>query len=160
MFHCLDRPQFIWQILFSLWPHSAMEARTLEARGVRSQAQPFPVASAEVSIRTQRWGVTPPKAWSLWLQGFSSASWHVKGRGLLPRTQCTKIILKLQFHSWNLNSLIKQNRKSEIHWLQNRGIDDTCQVLRKPLAVRMFSHISKYLIYPASTSTQYYICKN
>lgn len=33
--HCLDGPQFIWKILFSLWFHSALGAGTSEARGVR-----------------------------------------------------------------------------------------------------------------------------
>lgn len=51
---------------------------------------------------------------------------------------------------------MKQRRRSEIHQLQNRGTYDILQAPGKPLAIKMFSQISKYLAHMASKSAQYY----
>lgn len=40
--------------------------------------------SPEASPEPHWGGLAPPKASSLWQQYFPSASWHLKGRGLLP----------------------------------------------------------------------------
>lgn len=155
MSHCLDEPQFIWKILFSLWFHSALGAGISEARGVRipwpSPGSVLPcclsrgISKDTVVINNSSKSIKPLTA------GVLLSFLAYKGQKFAAK----ELQQGLDAHEPFLNSssisvistLIKQSRRSQIYRLQNRGTDDTFQALGKPFG---YMDVQTYLqvLYP------------
>ena len=113
-------------------------------------------SQASIQPRSQWWGWTIPLKASGLVAGFYFSFLAYEGQRFAARDLCQgldawKPFLHLSSIS-GVSTLTKQNRRSSIYTLQNRDTNCIFRLWGNYLAIRMSSHISKYLIHIASES--------